>query len=666
MTDFIPFPSPNGNGKQIHPEYFEVNQKIKVKATGIVNGDSDGPATDTQEDTSSIINSHTPDLRPIYLNLYAITTDPEKWGVTAFPSWSKTPATGEIMTDPNTNGKLRFIENGGFQDAANAGIARYIISNAGGLTNFGGTWAAATGPGEAQEQQNVTGDPETGADAVKGYNCNSFSTMQAPYVRDYRNITRAIDGAVMGGNGDGTDVDDWPVDPSDPNFDDAWLPTVFTSDGKAYTPTGPDANIIGDSIQAWTQAITSLNSYASGLSDVQIIHQWDWPAVYAYSTDKTDPTAPPDYDGGYDRYSASTDFHASTGSLRWVKPNRDTGFDRGFWDYEVNGIKSLGFNGLTWGVSGNSYAEFDFTPGAAESIKAAYPDTPFLFEASPMTSTFTGADKRFHPFGTTWDGTSLSGVPDERYSVAAHWGFFPSYYTTEQYSTDADTNNWSSDGKRFIENIWWNPAIHEQHIIFDAGYLVRTTSRAPQYNFDELKDLMIFAWQHGFVVGVCSLSRSGGTTADENQAICQFVTDLNTFTTSNGIDTSSAVHPTDNGVITRYSNPAVEKAIPTQATPTGTTIGTVHAIEGERAPTVSTSEDYSITFDGSATGVTYQWEVTEPGPATGQASIANETTNNPTITFPAVPGVYTIKCTLISLAASDSPTSDELKVVVSA
>jgi len=549
MTDFIPFPSPSGNPKQIAADYFEVNQKIKTAGTL-----ASGVHSVEEEATATVIVPHVPDLRPIYLNLYAITTNPDQWGISTFPNWSKTGTTGNNTTTAN-NGRLTFINNGGFQDAAAGGIARYIISNSGGITNFGATWNANVGG--IQEAQGTSG--EKGADAVKGYNCNSYSTMQASHVRDYRTITRALDDAVMGGNGDGTDVDDWSVDPSDPGFvpDAGWIPTVFTSDG---TTSGTQ----GDSIDAWQRAIDQLNQYSNSLADVQVFHQWDWPAVYAYSTNKSAVDALPDYDGGYDRYSASTDFQASTGSLRWVKPNDAHGFDRGFWDYEVNGIKSLGFNGLTWGVSGNSFQEFNDTAAAAEAVKSAYPDTPFLFEASPMTSTFTGADKRFHPYGTTWDGTSLSGVPDERYSVAAHWGFFPSYYTTEQYSTDADTNNWDSDGKRFIDNIWWNPAIHEQHIIFDAGYLVRTLTDAPQYSFDELKDFMIFAWQHGFVVGVSGLSRSGGSTPAENLDICQFVAALNTFTSAGGIDTSSATHPTGGGAVARYSNPAVEKAIPTQ------------------------------------------------------------------------------------------------------
>lgn len=576
MTDFIPFGTPpgsTGNPKSIIADEFQLHQKIKVDTMAQVSGDTNGtPPNPSRELTAeaSIMNPHTPDLRPIYLNLFAITTNPDQWGVSTYPSWAKTGTTGNNTTTTN-NGRLIFINNGGYQDAANGGIARYIISNAGGITNFGGTWAANVG--DVQGGQGTSG--ETGSDAVKGYNINSFSTMQAPYVRDYRTETRALDGAIMGGNGDGTDVDDWPAQ----GINSSWLPTVFTSDGATGSTQG-------DSLDAWRVAINQLDTYASnnGLTSVQKIHQWDWPACYAYSSNKADTTAEPVWDGGYDRLSAAVDFQATTGSLRWAKPGFDpaTGFNRpfdtGFWDYEVHGFigdpddlvttPGLGFNGLTWGVSGNSYQEFDDRTLAAEQVKAAYPNVPFLFEASPMQSTGTGVDKVFHQYGTTWDLVSLelSGMPDQRYTAAAHWGFFPSYYTTEQYSTNAAANGWTSDGGRWIDNIWWDPSIHEQHILFDAGYLIRTVANAPNgfYSWDDLKDMMIFAWQHGFVVGVSSLSRSGGSTPAENLDICQFVTALNTFTSADGIDTSTATHPVGGGAVTRYSNPALQKAIPTQ------------------------------------------------------------------------------------------------------
>lgn len=503
--------------------------------------------------------SFTPDHRPIYLNNYAISTAFADWGVDT-ATWRNTGTTGNNTTAA-ANGRRRFIENGGFQDAAGSGIARYIISNTGGLTNFGPSWAADAA---AQTAQGTSG--ETAAFGVKGYNCNSFSTMQSQYVRDYRNINRDSDGARAGGNGDGTATTDWNATPGVGAGE--WLPSPFTSDG---TTTGT----FGDSVDAWQRALEILDGFASGLSNVQKIHQWDWPAVYADSVDTSSTTSPPVRDGTYDRLSASTDFQATTGALRWVSPDATNGFDRGFWDYEVNGITSLGFNGYTWGVSGNTWQDYGDTDGAVQEVWDAYQKT-FLFEAIPMTSTGTGAAKVFHAYGTTWDlaNETLSGEPDQRYEIVGQWGFFPSYFTTEQYSTDADSNGWNSNGGRWIDNIWFNPAVSEMHCIFDYGYLVRQASDAPQYAIDgttnlphDLTDLMIMAWQHGFVVGVSNLTRSGGNTPTENGAICDFLVDLNTVaSTASGIETSTATNPRDGSEIKRYEDPATQRAIPPSET----------------------------------------------------------------------------------------------------
>jgi hypothetical protein len=430
---------------------------------------------------------------------------------------------------------LIFVANGGFEDAALEGFTRYIIVNAGGLTNFGPFW----------EANNTLG--EEASFGCKGYNVNAYSLMGSAWARDYSTVVRALDGEVANGNMDGTDVDDWP----DPNVDSThWLPTPFTANGT----TGSSQ---GDSYEAWTVAVAKIKSDSGG-NGVQVYHQWDWFPCYSYiDGDKIDTESPVDYTRGYDRLSGAIDFKPTVGAIRTPRPT--TFFDTGFWDYEINGMKSLGFNGLTWGVSGNNWEDSGDTPYFAHKIEEAYPNTPFLFEAVPLTSTGSGANKVYHPYGTvaanpTVPTGTLSGVPDSRYSVAGHWGFFKSFFTNDALETAAAAKNFETGGRN-IKDIAFDPSRHEIHCVFDYGFLVRQVSNAPNWSVIQLKEAMIEAWQNGFIVSLCNLRRDGGTTAAENQDICAWVLELNTYTTSGGISTSAALDPALQP-ITRPENPA--------------------------------------------------------------------------------------------------------------
>jgi hypothetical protein len=138
MTDFIPFPSPSGNPKQIAADYFEVGQKVKTDGT-LTSG-----VHSTAADATTNITAFTPDQRP-FLNLnYANQRSHNfAWGNNTI-NYRKTPATGEAMDNTATNGraaiaKQKFIlsqKAGGLDGGAlNANLfQRYLVHSPVGCT----------------------------------------------------------------------------------------------------------------------------------------------------------------------------------------------------------------------------------------------------------------------------------------------------------------------------------------------------------------------------------------------------------------------------------------------------------------------------------------------------------------------------------------------------
>ena len=176
---------------------------------------------------------------------------------------------------------------------------------------------------------------------------------------------------------------------------------------------------------------------------------------------------------------------------------------------------------------------------------------PVVFEAVPLTDNGqTGELKKFIPFGVTETDDVFDGRPDQRYEVAAYWGLFPQFFTSENVR---DRFPFGDSGNRMIDYLYFNPETSEVHVVFDRQQL-QNTILGYNMTYEEIKQEMIVAWQHGFVV---SLQNAPGDEFGDDEDIRQFVIDIN-----NGVATDS-----DGNLITRPTDPT--EFYNTTATPGG-------------------------------------------------------------------------------------------------
>lgn len=503
-------------------------------------------------DYTEIPNPSGVDRRPIYLANFGQNTLFNNSGVTE-QTWRLTPITDDPGHDTfASNGRIKFIENGGILSSYEDGFRRLIIAQAGGWTNFGQFW----------ENNNTIG--EKSDSGLKGYNVNAYSCMEFEFAPDYRNVTWvASDSSVIQalGNMDGTQLSDFGNEIDNP---ENWIRTAFTTTGR-----NTDGEF-GDSRQAWKAALDYFWNEVSDPDTVELYHQWDWrPCFASLDGDPENPDTPVDRAGGYDRRSMGIDLKPTIGATRTPLM---TVFDRDFWDFEINGMIGLGFNALTWGISGNSWEDAGGNSSLYDAVQQAY-GRPYLFEAIPLTSVGSGENKVYIPHGVSSTDTAppfinFTGSPDQRYSITGHWGFFPSYFTNDTLNASTTVNGQPiQSGGRNIKNIAWDPSITEMHIIFDYGFLIRNDILGPSWSVETLKEAMAEAWKNGFIVGLSTLTNSSPQTRQENSEIRQWCLALNTVASSDGTTQTSAATMPDGSVITRPINPAESKYSATPPAP---------------------------------------------------------------------------------------------------
>jgi hypothetical protein len=455
-----------------------------------------------------------PNRNPMYVSPYASNLDQTVFGTGPSvndPIWRKTPLTSaedSAFADETQNGRIKYTRQ--HRRALASGFRRLSMNQIGGLTNFN------------DDAVNPTTDP------ARIFPSNPFSSLLNPFAPDYS--------VIHNGDMNGTFLSDFGTPLTSPNL---WLNTP-------YTPTGePNTDIfapVGDQVKAWKAATDRIKDEADalGIPQEELILQCytGWRPVYA-SFDET--TLEPSF-GEYDRVSLIHDIDAE-------RSPRVTFWDNGWWDPEIEGIKSLGFNAISFDASSSVWAD----GGNSDTIiKQVYEyGLPVVFEAVPLTDNGqTGELKKFIPFGVTETDDVFDGRPDQRYEVAAYWGLFPQFFTSENVR---DRFPFGDSGNRMIDYLYFNPETSEVHVVFDRQQL-QNTILGYNMTYEEIKQEMIVAWQHGFVV---SLQNAPGDEFGDDEDIRQFVIDI-----SNGVATDS-----DGNLITRPTDPT--EFYSTAATPGG-------------------------------------------------------------------------------------------------
>lgn len=242
MTDFIPYPTPpgnSGNPKQVHQDYFQAGQKIRADATGQVTGDTNGspPNPNITVSNTSVVTDYTIDRRPFLQAGYATqsmsTTPADQTGTLnsntmgqPTQNYRKTPATGADMTDPNTNGRLLWVNDKLLTDVCPQ-FERFVIFNPAGFSNVNST--------------------------SRYYPSNPITGMDLSSVALYFNET--------------TQYNISPV-------------------SSPFTDTGLDTGTFGNSREAWTAAISALSAaaQAAGGTNIEINCYAGFHPVYTDNT----------------------------------------------------------------------------------------------------------------------------------------------------------------------------------------------------------------------------------------------------------------------------------------------------------------------------------------------------------------------------------------------
>lgn len=419
-----------------------------------------------------------PDRRPMYVSVFASNLEPTVFGTG--PSinqniWRRTPLTGAsdaAFNDREQNGRKRFIETRGNIQALDVGFRRFSFNQIAGLTNF------AQSAGEAA------------TDKATLFPSNPYSGLLIDAAPDY--------GTLNNGDINGTSLSDFG---SPSTNSPLWIPSPYTPSGEPNDPNG-----VGDSVKAWKFAIDYFKDEASsrGLdpnNDITLMCYTGWRPHYAT-----------DARNSYDRVSLILDRDSprSPAVSFW---------DEGWWDEEIEGLQSLGFNGIGFDTGSNVWENGGGNTSIIDRVNS-YGLSP-MYEAVPLTDNGkVGAEKKFLPHGVAESeiGT-LFGKPDERYNVASYWGLYPQFFDSLSAKAIFSSGQW---GGRSIDNLAFNPATTEVHVVFDYQQLKNTTFGFGLSDFF-IQEAMVIAYRNGFIV---SLAGVVGDSAEAN-AMRQFVIDLN-------------------------------------------------------------------------------------------------------------------------------------------
>lgn len=431
MTDFIPAPDPNTNDrKQMHPDFFSAGQKVKVDVTAT----ADGRVNDGLSDSAYVVD-YTIDRRPMLQSGFAtqsMSTDTgDETGnlnsnTMGQPSenYRKTPITGADMTDPNTNGRLKWVNDKLLTDVCPQ-FERFVIFNPAGFSNVNQT--------------------------SRYYPSNPITGMDLDQVALYFNETTQYS---------------------------------FSPVASPFTDTGLEGGTFGDSREAWTAAITELKdtAAAAGGTNLEVNCYAGFHPVY---TDDT--LATPIRDSlGYDP--------------SWSRSPKPVNWDDSYWRPELEGAQAIGFTGFSYDA-GTWVGFLEDVKGSFRGPASSYFPKTF-YEAIPF---FGGSA----PGGAwTYDGGASSLPADEKrewrasdgdtfpvddtiYRGTAYWGFHGIIFGDATHETGVGP---------YIENVNFDPATTEVHILFDWNRLA-SSSRLNLTGF-EIRKLMWTAHQNGLIVGV--------------------------------------------------------------------------------------------------------------------------------------------------------------------
>jgi len=187
-------------------------------------------------------------------------------------------------------------------------------------------------------------------------------------------------------------------------------------------------------------------------------------------------------------------------------------FDFGWWRSEYEGFKSIGFNGVGFDTGGNVWRD----SGNNDTIinQASSMGMQTIYEAIPLVK--RSSDGKYFAHGVLDSNNNPTGSPDERYEKAAYWAYYPGFLGSDRFPTS---------GQRRIDNLVWDPDIHEVHAVFDYYQcIIDYNGTGPLLTIEEMKEEMVRAYLNGFVVSLGSAVGVPDTAG--HQEIRRFVIDL--------------------------------------------------------------------------------------------------------------------------------------------
>jgi hypothetical protein len=503
MTDFIPAPAPNTNSsKQLHPDYFNVGQKIKVNLEASADGQTQ--PLDTVEVIAAPEATLTVDRTPYVLVTYAANgsdaaSTPEiayYLGMTGsnaadFQSYTKTPLTSASQADfddDTQNGTLLYMKDKvitpmayGTVDAAQTArqqkFKRFIFINPGGFINVDANtplFPPAAGSLLEQTEYRV------------GTTADGASTATAFLSTDARNTTGQ----------------------------DGHVPTPFTTGGRAVgaAPTGDP----GDRKKAWAAAIDHLHTEVTGSEAIAYI---GYDVVYT--------------DTNYDTYKTTDSaINQASANAVWQRARPERSFGP-FRYNEWQKLQEAGFDVPGYDTGGRIY--FDGTAPIYKEPGFTYTEEP----GSRVWDSFVyHAGARTHVEAVARDlstGAQLTGDDAGTYTTVRAWTIANQLVQINDEETNAVLTT-STNNQR--ANFWeLDPATTETHIIFRwSDWTSKTVA--------EYQKAVWTAFHRGWICGISSAAV--GQTAN-HKAFIDYIAQVNMLDPS--VDNSgNALNPYTLGV----------------------------------------------------------------------------------------------------------------------
>lgn len=491
--------------------------------------------------------------------------------------------TGDVF---NANGRLTLVEEL-LWPIMDLGIERHYIVNPAGMTNMKGRLVQSDGK---------VVDANIGP---RAFTANAYSGMGVTLAPNTRSATGREDinyqnpgtdfynpsgGLFSHGMWQNTSLDDClviydnPTNSADPNNGRLrWYPTPFNPNGipatdtEVFNPT-PGTAATGDVYRCWEVALQKTHEKAAelGMTDFELQAYIGWRPNYVSAEAFADAknrheSGQPALESNYDRITLVNDYRNGSSQLSSAgfvgdlaslySPARSPElqfWDAGFWDYEINGLKSLGFNSIGYDTGGGMWAdgEDNGLGGNYFPEKVKQYGVKTCAEALPLDS-FTApaghpANQIYRLHGVDFDG---NGTPDERYEVMRYFALFPEYFgtannlecgevldgLTEPDGTPTGSpirkiGGGNSNSARILEDVAVGLDItkHELGVAFNLFQLTQIplfdpdpndpnnpleerppTFDRPQLTSDQFRNLVCRAHRLGYVLGFSTASTTG-------------------------------------------------------------------------------------------------------------------------------------------------------------